>query len=303
MAAYGTGQGAPAAAGLDAFRSVYSNFSGTRNIALSYSASLRGGYYGALLSLFSPTITVYRLNGSISSRISIRSLFYGISVQFYEQNGTTIYCLGSSTWFSSSVARCGLVGNLTRSGIDIYSVNLSSGEFSNVTDLGVRGSGAGACGAFSGEYSGSLLRGLLSKVGLGARTGAVFNVCLNERHGYVQQLNVSIGGYEGSLTAAEARIGGAQESDFEAPVSFVADWPSCNGSSVGFYYVPTEGASDPYLTISPESSQVLLARETLNGSFKPYGMYRIGVETGQPVHSGENLSVCIGGTCGIMQCQ
>ncbi len=293
---------------LSAFNRDYGAFMSTQNIAVSYSANLDYGYYGTLLSIFSPTITMYKFGSDFSTRITLGSVFlpfYSISATFYESNGTTLYCLGSSTWFATSVARCGLVGNISAEGITTYYPNFDSSDFSNVSYEGTSASGSERCDAFSGAYSGNLLNGLLSKVGLHSGTTATFRFCLNSALGYLQQLNASLQGYSLGIKATGATVGGARQSDFALPVNFVADWPACHGNSVSFYYVPVKKAVDPHLTITPKGSQALLSEGTLNGSFRPFGMYRLNITASGPVNSGENLSVCIGGqgdTCAIMQC-
>jgi hypothetical protein len=201
------------------------------------------------------------------------------------------------------VASCGLVGNLTKYGITITSLNLSSQDFTNVSYLGARTLGGAPCDEFSGTYAGGLLQGLLSKAGLQAGGATVFDFCMNRQYGYVQQLNGSISNYSMVLTATNVSTAPIGRSQFAMPVSFIADWASCSGSRLGFYYVPGSTVSGPAMSIAPKADPAaVLASRTLPGTYDAYGMYYLNFTASRQLYSGENLTVCTGGACDVLQC-
>lgn len=304
----GNGQSAPANAtgsqqALSVFQRDYGLFGSAPSMTVSYGVHLNAGVYGLLLSLFRPQLVLYKLGGAAMATISINMVFQSVSASFYEVNGTTIYCLGSSTWFSSSVASCGLVGNLTRYGITIASLNLSSQDFTNVSYVGVEAVNGRQCDEFSGLYTGSLLQGLLSRAGLQSGGSTVFDFCMDRQYGYVEQLNGSISNYTLTLTATNVSTAPIDRSQFAMPVSFVADWASCSGSGLGFYYVPGSTVSGPSMSIAPKTDPTAaLATRTLPGTYDAYGMYYLNFTASQQLYSGENLTVCTGGACDVLQC-
>ncbi len=164
--------------------------------------------------------------------------------------------------------------------------------------------------AFAGEYGGTILQGLLSKVGLVVGRTVRFSLCLDTQHGYPRTLSGYAGQYSVRLDSIGEVTGGAQASDVTPPVSFVADWATCNGNSIEFYYVPIN-VSGPILSISALNSPTVsahgypdLVSALLNRSgFAPYSMHRLNFTTAASVHSGEDLDVCSGSDCYVMQCQ
>ena len=298
---YPSNRTAAQSAALAAFERDYGLFGGAPSLSVSYGIYLDAGIYGVLLSMFSPRLVLYKLGGDAEANLTVNLFFQTYSASFYEVNGTTVYCLGSSTWFSSSVSRCGLVGNITGHGMTVASLNLSSRDFANVSYLGASGAGGSQCDEFSGTYTGGLLQGLFSRAGLQSGNTTEFDFCMNRQYGYIQQLNASLPGYSLELEADNASTAPLPASQFAMPVSFVADWAACSGSSLGFYYVPGSGVSNPAITVSAQSGAPLASR-TLPGRYGAYGMYYLNFTSSQPLYGGENLSVCSGGSCVTLQC-
>lgn len=289
-------------AALSAFSRDYSLFAGAPSLKVTYGVQLNAGFYGLLVSMLSPQIVLYKQGAVASATVSISLLFQSYSASFYEANGTTLYCLGSSTWLSTSVARCGLVGNLSGHGISITSLNLSAEDFNGVSYLGTESLNGAQCDSFSGTYTGSIVEALLAKAGLSSGGTAQFNVCMNRQYGYVQQLNASISDYSVVLTATSVSTAPLPPSTFEMPASFVADWASCSGNSLSFYYVPNSTVRDPSISVSKADGSASLVSTRLNGTFAAYVMHRLEFSTTRPVTTGDNLSVCIDGPCITMEC-
>ncbi len=282
------------------FSNDYRNFMATNNLTVRYKMNFNTGVSGIGLWALNPSLTIYKAGSKGRTDITVNVFLQSYTASFYEVNNTVLFCLTTNSFFFGSTSNCGLIGDLSKSGINPLYINFTNQKFDGISYLGSRTVNGNQCDEVSGRYSGELINQLLSKVGLNGGSNAYIRACFNKQYGYVQQVNVSTGNYQVSLTGSNPSTTPIRPSTFVPPVKFVADWFTCRNASISFSYIPMATSYNTTITISAKSSR--LAGMTFPGALDAFHVYNLNLTASRGVGNGESLSVCSGGVCYPVQC-